>query len=283
MIVPAVLAAVLAAAPTIAGPARPVPAVSAAVVDLSAHLRGLDGAFVLYDAATGRTVRHNPRRAATRFSPVSTFKIPNTLIAIDAGVATGPDFALPWDPVKDPPQPWWDELGLDWKRGHTLASAFRQSVVWFYKELARRIGAERMAAYLARFDYGNRDLSGGIDRFWLGDSLAISADEQVSFLRRFYDDRLGVSPRATAIVKEILVLERGEGWTLSAKTGSGRLLADGPMIGWLVGYVEEGSGVSFFALNVSGRDGARVREARVGAAQDILRALGVLPPTAPSR
>ncbi|MGI9140377.1 MAG: hypothetical protein ACR2GJ_04635 [Gemmatimonadaceae bacterium] len=34
-------------------------------------------------------VRHNPERAAQRSIPASTFKIPNTLIALETGVATG--------------------------------------------------------------------------------------------------------------------------------------------------------------------------------------------------
>jgi beta-lactamase class D len=277
IIVIAFLALTACAGPKPASPiAPPAPVPTAEVVDLSARFRGMDGAFVLYDKNADHYVRHNPARAAERFSPCSTFKIPNSLIALDTGVATGADFAIPWDREKDPPQPWWDELGLDWKRDHTLASALRNSVVWFYQELARRIGAERMAAYLERFDYGNRDISGGIDEFWLTGSLTISADEQVEFLRKLYDEHLGVSHGATEIVKQILVLERGEGWTLSAKTGSGAVQG-APMLGWLVGYVEKGGNVFFFAFNVSGNDAKAVRAARIDAAKDILRDLGALP------
>jgi beta-lactamase class D len=263
-----------AAAPT-ASPAPAPRGPSQEIVDLSAHLAGLDGAFVLYDRGADRYVRHNPERAARRFSPCSTFKIPNTLIALDTGVATGADFAIPWDRERDPPEPWWDELGLDWKRDHTLASAFRNSVVWYYQEVARRIGKDRMDDYLARFDYGNRDTSAGIDRFWLTGSLEISADEQVEFLQRFYDGRLGVSKSATRTAKEIFVLERGDGWTLSAKTGSGNP-AGGRALGWLVGYVERGSKVSFLALHLQGADAKLVRETRVPAAKAILKELGAL-------
>ena len=257
-----------------AGCAAPAPA--SEVVDLSRFLAGLDGTFVLLDRDTGRIVRHDPARAATRFSPCSTFKIPNSLIAVETGVATGSDFVIPWDPRRDPPEPWWDEMKLDWKRDHTLASAFRNSVVWYYRELARRIGEERMARLLAEFRYGNGDTSGGIDRFWLSGGLAISADEQVDFLRRLHGEALGVSPRATAVVKEILVLERDPGFVLSGKTGLGSRPGD-ETLGWFVGWVETGDDVFFFALNLSGRDGKQVREARVPLARAILRELRVLP------
>jgi beta-lactamase class D len=33
--------------------------------------------------------------------------------------------------------------------------------VWYYQQLAERIGAERMQLYLERINYGNRDISAG--------------------------------------------------------------------------------------------------------------------------
>jgi len=272
-------AALLGCAGAPASPAAP-PGPEGEVVDLSAHFAGLAGAFVLYDDAAGAYLRHDPRRCARRFSPCSTFKIANALIALDAGVASGPDFAIPWEPRRDPEQPFWKELGLDWARDHTLASAMRESAVWYFQEIARRIGPERMAAYLARFGYGNRDLSGGLDRFWLESTLAISADEQVGFLRRLHGRELGVSEAATAALEEIIVRERGDGWVLRGKTGSGG--GDGrPGLGWLVGWVEARGNDTYFALNVSGDDLAQVRAVRLAAAKSILRARGVLPPDAP--
>jgi beta-lactamase class D len=53
------------------------------------------------------------------------------------------------------------------------------SVVWYYKELARRAGQQRMPSYVDRFGYGNRDNSGGIDRFRLPGGLRISAEQLV--------------------------------------------------------------------------------------------------------
>jgi len=263
-----------AAPPPVPAPTEVEPAEE--IADLSAHFGGLEGAFVLYDERAGSYLRHNPRRCAVRLSPCSTFKIPNTLIALDAGVADGADFLIPWDRQRDPEQPWWKELGLDWTRDHTLASAFANSVVWYYREVARRIGEQRMASYLERFDYGNRDISSGLDEFWLSGSLAISANEQVEFLRKVSGEQLGVSHAATETLERILVREQGDGWVLRAKTGSGAKEGE-PALGWLVGWVEAGGDVHFFALNVTGEDPDAVREARLDAAMSILRARGVLP------
>lgn len=46
--------------------------------------------------------------------------------------------------------------------------------------LARRIGPVRMQHYVDAAEYGNRDLSGGLDQFWLTGNLRISPREQNS-------------------------------------------------------------------------------------------------------
>ena len=60
-----------------------------------------------------------------------------------------------------------------WNKDHTLRSAIAVSAVPVYQEIARRIGAERMQKYVDLFDYGNRDIGGGIDQFWLTGNLRI--------------------------------------------------------------------------------------------------------------
>src|SRR5690606_1029147 len=110
---PSVLAcALLLGCPAAAPPesARTAPPASADAVeepDLGRFFGEVTGAFVLLDAQTGRVVRHDAERARTRFLPASTYKIPNTLIALETGVASGPDFALAWDSAAVPRQAWW--------------------------------------------------------------------------------------------------------------------------------------------------------------------------------
>lgn len=291
----ALLLALLAALPGCANPSdsdtqapeSPAPAAASAPAiptsqeaDLSRFFTNAEGTFVLLDGQTGRTIRHNPERARQPFLPASTFKIPNSLIALETGVATGPDFPLAWDPEVAPPQPWWRD---SWKRDQTLRTAFRESVVWYYQELARRIGPERMQTYVQRFDYGNADLSGGIDKFWLSGGLRISPDEQVDFLRRFYRGELGVSPRSTQIVKDILLVDETPEYRLSGKSGTAMMDGyDDRELAWFVGYVERGNQVCFYALNM---EGDRVGEdwppgKRSELVREILRELGVLPRSA---
>ncbi len=237
---------------------------------------GVEGCFVLLDG-NGIIRRYNAPRAGRRFVPASTFKIPNALIAVETGIAGGPDFALSCAEYGLPRQDWWPPA---WLRDQTLRTAMRDSVVWYYRELARRIGPSRMQAFLERSDYGNHRISGG-EPFWLNGDLRISPDEQVRFLARFYRGRLGVSARSTEIVKSLIVLQETPDWTLSGKTGTMELTQTREL-GWLVGYIERGASVDFFALNM---EGERVWEdwppsRRVPLVLEMLHATGLPPASA---
>jgi beta-lactamase class D len=246
--------------------------------DLSSIFKGTNAAFVLYDLKNDAYVRYNEKRCRERFSPKSTFKIPNSLIGLEAGVIRDADSVIQWDRQKYPPQENWNQQPfVHWPQDHTLRSAFKYSVLWYYREIALRVGERRMRKHVAAFNYGNAKVSGRVDNFWLDNSvLKISADEQVEFLKAFYTGRLPVSARATGIVKDIMVMEKTPRYTLSAKTGGGPV-AEGVVIGWLVGYVETGGNVYFFATNIDGASFAEIREKRIVLTRRALAALGHLP------
>lgn len=214
--------------------------------------------FLLYQVDTGDQRRNPSTTCAARVSPQSTFKIPHALAALDAGVLTQEE-TLPYDG---------HQVDFDsWRRPHTLPTAMRYSVVWFFQEIARRLGPDRERAYLARFKYGNQDPSSGLTTFWLGGSLAISPDEQQQFLVGLFGDAVPARRTAVETVRRILVQPRGqvvnalgehafaapwpEDAVVSAKTGSGRT-ADGGQVRWLVGHIRRGHRAWVFVSNVVG-------------------------------
>ena len=67
--------------------------------------------------------------------------------------------------------------------------------------------------------YGNQDICGWIDVFWLRGGLRISADEQIDFLRRLESGDLPFSDRVMSIVRRIMQTEAGEGYVIRSKTG----------------------------------------------------------------
>ncbi len=211
-----------------------------------------EGCFVMHDSQTGLQMRYNATNCAERISPCSTFKIPHTLLALETGVASGPEFPLPWDKV--------NRSVAAWNRDHTLQSAFQNSVVWYYQELARRIGAERERDFVRKLTYGNMDISGGLTNFWLQSSLRISAGEQIVFLQRLWSESLPVSPESQRTVKKMMELSEKDGRILYGKTGTGTDL------GWFVGFVKRGDRVITFATrisgpNASGKEARRISEA----------------------
>jgi len=238
------------------------------VRDLGEFLPGFRSTLVVRDVGAGRTVRHGPERAARRTSPCSTFKIPNSLIGLETGVIPDASFVLPWDGVRRSRE--------EWNRDHDLRSAIQQSVVWYYQELARRVGPERMQKWVSAFHYGNEDISGGIDRFWLGSSLRISPDEQVDFLGRLHARELPASSRSVAIVEEILLQDApGPGVVYRGKTGSCQDPGAPQPHGWWVGSIERNASLVLYAARIEG-PGASGMVCRP-MAEKALVALGVLP------
>src|SRR5438309_7566648 len=102
-----------------------------------------------------------------------------------------------------------------------LETGMRESVVWMFQDIARRTGKAAMREWLRRLDYGNQDISGGIDQFWLQGGMRISAREQVDFLYKLAEGRLPMTQRAQRLVRQALMVEKTRDYTLYAKTGSG--------------------------------------------------------------
>ena len=230
----------------------------------------------------GRDVLHLGAACGERLTPASTFKIPHALAALDAGVLEGPGTLIPYDGAPRPFEAW--------RRDHTLATAMRASVVWYFQEVAERLGAGREQEYLNRFHYGNADPTSGLTTFWLGGSLRVSPEEQLDFLSRLYAGTLPVAPRALDVVKAILVQPRGSvvnalgehpfaaPWSpdtvLSAKTGSAGN-GDGREARWLVGHVRQSArSWIFVSCVVGGADTAPM--AAVDLAARELRHAGVM-------
>ncbi len=210
---------------------------------------GLEGTFVLRDEATGCTRTTNAAMANRGYRPQSTFKIPNALIALETGVIQGEHHLWKWDGAP--------RSLKDWEQDLELGGALRVSCVPCFQDVARRIGKDRMREYLHDFRYGNEDISGPIDQFWLdGGPLRITPREQTEFLHRMLSGELPVKKEHVELVWRLLELERGPGFTFRGKTGLGTL--DGRAIGWLVGYVERDGHRWVYATFVQSLPGAEV-------------------------
>ncbi len=225
-----------------------------------------DGTLLIVDERQDAraTWVHDAERAQTRFVPASTFKVPHTLFALDAGVADDEFQVFDWDGT---------ERGVPaWNADQDLRSAMRNSTVWLYQQFARELGEETERHYLEAIDYGNAEIGDDLENFWLEPgNLEVSAEEQIDFLQRLYRNELPFDEADQRLVKDLMIVEAGRDWILRAKTGwSGEY-------GWWVGWVEQPNGPVFFALNIDTPNRMEDIPKREAIVREALRAMDVLP------
>jgi beta-lactamase class D len=238
--------------------------------DLARHFtdEGTVGTFVGYKTDDYLVIASDNDRSGEAKLPASTFKIPNSVIALETGVVGDPDKdVFQWDGVTRSIEAW--------NRDHTLRSAIAASAVPVYQEIARRIGMERMQKYVDLFEYGNRDIGGGIDQFWLTGNLRIDPIQQVDFVDRLRRGALPVSKRSQEMVRDILPVTKSGDSIIRAKTGLLGAELGKPSLGWLVGWAEKGSEQTVFALNLDVREPRHIAD-RMKLAQQCLADIGAI-------
>jgi len=221
-------------------------------IDLERYFNGFQGGFKIYNFATDTYIQYNDEQCKKRFSPCSTFKIPNSLIGIETGIITDTSFIIKYDSLLHPKtENYLSRVPFKfWFHDLSLKRAFKYSCVWYYQELARKIGAEKMQTYLNFIDYGNNDITSGIDNFWLNGSIEISINEQVEFLKKLFLHKInGFSDSSFNMVKSIMLYDSTSNYTLYAKTGTCDYL-DRKVIAWFVGFIVTNSETNIFALNL---------------------------------
>ncbi|WP_024345454.1 BlaR1 family beta-lactam sensor/signal transducer [Lacrimispora indolis] len=213
-------------------------------LDLTSYFCGYKGSFVLYELNSGQYCIYNREAGTRRVSPDSTYKIYSALAALEHGSITPEASLRSWDGTSYPFKAW--------NHDQTLDSAMEHSVNWYFTALDEKTGLSRLKQCLDDIGYGNRDLSGGLGRYWLESSLKISPVEQVKLLAHFCQDKLPFRQENIKAVKESIFLSSSKGASLYGKTGTGTV--DGENVnGWFIGFVETGGETYVFATNIQGK------------------------------
>lgn len=214
----------------------------------------IEGCFILYDIKNDTSIIFNQPRTVQQFLPASTFKIANSLIALECEVIGDENEIVMWDSV--------ERKVPVWNKDHNLRSGIKYSVVWFYQELARRIGEERMQSWVDKIDYGNMEIGNEIDNFWLVGELRITPMEQLDFLKKFTAGDLPFKKEHIETVKEILIEDHNDRYVFRAKTGWAN---KGQPVGWYVGYINfEGKTYIFVNnIDINSDEDAKARKAIV--------------------
>jgi beta-lactamase class D len=203
------------------------------------------GSILVYDPQTNTSYSNDFNRCDIGFLPASTFKIPNSIIALETGVVENDSTVFKWNGEK--------RRLLSWEQDLTFKEAFQVSCVPCYQEIARKIGPVRMNEYLKKLSYGNMKVdSSNIDVFWLEGESRISMNQQLDFIKKFYYKELPISLRTWSILKKMMVLENNGIYIFSGKTGWS--IRNGNNNGWFVGYLEKENSVYFIVTNIEPRE-----------------------------
>jgi beta-lactamase class D len=227
------------------------------------------GAILIYDSKNETYYSNDFAWAKMGIIPASTFKIPNSIIALETGVIQNDSVVFKWNGEKRKFKKWEEDL--------TFKKAFQVSCVPCYQEVAREIGVKRMKAYLKKLDYPEMIFDTlTIDNFWLQGRSKISQMQQIDFLERLYFSKLPISKRTENILKDILLIKKTESYTLSGKSGWG--MRSDMDNGWLVGYLETNNSVYFFATNVEMKNATMEKfpEIRLNSTKEAFRKLKLM-------
>jgi beta-lactamase class D len=224
------------------------------------------GTFALFDNGQGHfTIYNLPGYRDSAYIPGETFDIVQSLAAFQTGIVKDDkEIMLSGDSaVVDTAT---GEQTATVKAHYTLAEAFQKSgdivnnIV--YGILMRRLGADTLRKWTDSLHYGNvaqvKDTSLGFI-----DLLRISPDEQLGLIKKLYFDQLPFFPRSQELVRNMMNKEENSSYKLDYKvarvldiypTDSTRKEWKGPVMGWVVGWVEENKHPYFFVLNFDDPD-----------------------------
>lgn len=244
-------------------PAEDVPEAVITEVNWEECFEGINGAAVVYSPFENSYQIYNPELADTQRSPCSTFKIISSLIALEDGLL------VPEDSTRTcSSEVFWNE---NWNKDINFEDAFRNSCVWYYREVINEIGSDVMQEELNRLCYGNCDISDWEGRmntnnnnraltgFWIESSLKISPKEQVEVMERIFGEDSIYSQETKNHLKQVMLVSGQDSADafIYGKTGMGK--AHGIVVdAWFTGFADTVNGRKYFCIYLGETDGKDV-------------------------
>ncbi|MEW9676784.1 BlaR1 family beta-lactam sensor/signal transducer [Lentibacillus sp. L22] len=230
--------------------------------DLSSYFDGYNGSFVLYDASKKQYQIYNSKMSRQRVSPDSTYKIYSALFGLESNVISANNSEQMWDGQIHPYQ--------EWNKNQNLSTALGNSVNWYFQHIDQEVGRKQLNNYFHKIKYGNEDLSGNLDRYWMESSLKISPIEQVQLLYALEENKFGFKEKNIQAIRKALLIGEQNDRQLYGKTGTGTV--DGKDVnGWFVGFVTKAGHTYYFAVNIQDENGRASGDKAAEIADMILR------------
>lgn len=220
----------------------------------------VEGTFAFFNNQLGNIIVYNMKLDTTKLSPGNSFKIMNTLIGVQTGKIANQNTVIGSDSAG--------------KNGVTLKEAFHNSNIPYFQELSRQIGEKDMKQWLDSVSYGNKNISGPIDSFWLNSQLKISPDEQLGLMSKLYFEKLPFQKYAQQIVESLMLQEDNTLYKYSYTSGGG-IDEKGNSFSWTLGWIEENRHVYFFVTYVTAPGNSRdLTVSSENVSRSILKSMG---------
>ncbi len=116
--------------------------------DFSSYFQeySVKGSFVLYDLTNKKYTVYKQSDTMRGVIPASTFKMPNSLIALELGIVEDENTIMKWDGT--------ERSIAAWNKDMTFGEAIKVSCVPCYQEIARQVGVKRYHKLLKNFVSG---------------------------------------------------------------------------------------------------------------------------------
>lgn len=241
-------------------------------ITLDSMFNEYKGTFVLYDDHRDNYQIYNLERANQKFSVHSTSKILWSIIGLEENLISNEIDIVKWDSLKYPRK---DDWLTKWDQDQTIITALKYSVNWYYEELLYLMTPEIVEKYLDSLDYQKGFEVERVHYHGLTSLMEKSSVEQITFLRNLYTNQFNISESTVNIVKRGLVQEKNENYILYYKTGLGRN-KNNSNIGWVIGFIEKGEDLFYFAMNVENDNLKVAGEKRLEITYKILKQLKLI-------
>ncbi len=217
----------------------------------------VDGCFAVFNNGKGSFNMYNLSwYKDSSASPAATFNVFNSLVALQNGKLFNEKSTIKSSSITK-----------------TFDSAFLQNDASFFNTLAASIGKDTMQRWLDSLGYGSKAIKTTVTDFYTDNSLTVTADEQLGFIKKLYFDQLPFSKNAMTLVKKLMIKENNSNFTLAYVQGD-NLSKQQQQNNWVVGWLVFDKHPVFFVLNFR----AKANKSAVGVAlvKDCLKELGYL-------
>ena len=154
-----------------------------------------------------------------------------------------------------------------------MDSAFKQTSVPYFMEVARRIGKDTMQQWLDSLQYGSKQMGTAVDSFWLNNTLTVRPDEQLGLVKKLYFGQLPFQKRSQEMVKMLMLQTANANYKMSYKTGL-NYKQNGNAVVWIIGWIEENKHPYFFVLQTEGAASSDIKNASMSLLNKILKEQG---------